>query len=134
MNVDSGFPDPELEKLLAEEEATNRNLFSVTPGQSKDASSSSERKVVSSKPHKRSQVDNTNFGPEEIRNRFGQHTPTDNTKEMHEAVHGLVTDVATIFDRLLPNGRAKFQALVELEKALMWANAAISDMEPLVEQ
>ena len=125
MNVDSGFPDPELEKLLDEEERLTRDrLGQLFPRQPREEVAKAAKEIR----------DNTNFGPEEIRNRFGQHTPTETTKEMHEAVHGIVTDIASIFDRLLPNGRAKFQALVELEKVLMWANAAISDMEPLVEQ
>jgi hypothetical protein len=78
-------------------------------------------------------MDNTSIGPDALRERFGYHKPTEFTQPMHQAVRGLLKDTASVLDRILPNGRAKFQAIIELELALMWANKAIAEMAPVEE-
>lgn len=110
--------DPEFEKLLAEEEAE------VSQG------NAARQRYVDEFLRQ----DRSTLGEDEIRHRFGYHKATDITAPMHQAVRGLMIDVTLVLDRMLPNGRAKFQAMVDLEKAAMWANKAIAEMAPVVDE
>lgn len=81
------------------------------------------------------QADRSDFGPEEIRHRFGYHTPANlGVQEMHIATRGLFMDFASVFDRMLPSGRAKSTFMTKLEEACMWANKAIAEMSPVVDE
>jgi len=79
-------------------------------------------------------ADRSSVGVNALRERFGYHKATETTAPMHQAVRGLMLDVATVLDRMLPNGRAKFQAIVQLEESCMWANKAIAEMAPVVDE
>lgn len=105
--IKEGFPDEELEALLAEDEDIERRLR---------------------------HIDHSSIGLEAIRERFGYHKPNVLTAKMHQAVRKIFIDGALVLDKMLPNGRAKFQAIMELELACMWANKAIAEMSPVVDE
>ena len=66
---------------------------------------------------------------EEIAHRFAYHAPRDEaTVRAHERVRELLGDAAQELDALLPADRPREKALTQtsLEKAMMWANAAIA--------
>lgn len=109
--IKEGLPDPELQKLLDEEDRIEAQF---------------ENDI---------KRDRTSFGEMEMRHRFGYHKPVNPViGEMHQAIRGICTDVAQIFDRLLPEGRAKDTAIRKLEEACMWANKAIAEMSPVVDE
>lgn len=72
------------------------------------------------------------LGKEEIENRWGRHTATDDTASDHDKVrHGFSTFVEFL-DEFVPDGRAKSLALTKLQEASMWSNFAIAEQAPLV--
>jgi hypothetical protein len=101
-----GLPDENLEDILAEEEQLG---FMA--------------------------VDRTSFGDEDIRNRFGYHKPANAAiAEMHRAIRIIFINTADTLDRILPEGRAKSVAFTKLEESCMWANKAIAEMSPVVDE
>jgi len=93
-----------------------------------------EEEVMSSELLEELKTDHTSIGPDVLRDRFGYHKGTEVTAPMHQAVRGVMLDVGIILDRMLPNGRAKFQAIILLEESTMWANKAIAEMAPVVDE
>jgi len=70
----------------------------------------------------------------EIAGRFGYHRGTEITMPLHIHVRELFKQTARELDALLPDGRAKRVAFTELENASMWANKAIAEMAPVVDE
>lgn len=94
-----------------------------------------ELRNMDSDQYKILKTDRTSFGADEIRHRFGYHKPAgEAVTEMHRTTRGVLMDVAQIFDRMLPEGRAKSVAIQHLEEACMWANKAIAEMSPVVDE
>lgn len=68
----------------------------------------------------------------EIKNRFGYHPATDDTKALHEAIRCSFTAMAEVLNILLPDSREKSLALTALQESAMWSNAAIAcNLAPL---
>ena len=63
--------------------------------------------------------------PEEIKNRFGYLHP----KLRHEFI-----SFASGLNEVLPDGQAKSVAMTELENASMWANKAVAEQTPVVDE
>jgi hypothetical protein len=78
------------------------------------------------------------LGEEEIRNRFGYHKGTTEgpgaTAPKHKDLRQMFMDVATILDKALPHGRAFSVAMTKLQEASMWANFAIAECAPVVDE
>lgn len=70
----------------------------------------------------------------EIADRFGYHKGNEVTIPRHILVRELFRQTARELDALLPDGRAKRVAFDELESASMWANKAVAEMAPVVEE
>ena len=86
-------------------------------------------------PHTNFGTSRSSFGAMEIRNRFGYHKPqNEEIVETHQYLRGVMQDTGNIFDRLLPESRAKSVAITKLEEALMWANKALAEMSPVVDE
>lgn len=69
---------------------------------------------------------------EDLKNRFGFHPATDETKVLHEFSRGMFLEVAAVLNEKLPEGREKSLALTALQEAAMWSNAAIAcNLAPL---
>lgn len=77
---------------------------------------------------------NRTLPDEEIRNRFGYHAGNTVTMPKHADVRARFIEMCTFLDEILPAGRAKSVAFTELESAAMWANKAIAEMAPVVQQ
>ena len=77
---------------------------------------------------------NRTLPDEEVRNRFGYHAGTPVTQPKHQAVRARFNEMCVFLDELLPAGRAKSVAFTELESAAMWANKAIAEMAPVVQE
>lgn len=101
--IKDGFPDEELEHIMRMDEIQRRLR----------------------------QSDHTSIGQEELRERFLDHTSNELTDTMRSAVQSIFLDGAITLDRMLPNGRAKFQAIMQLELSCMWAKKAIDEMSPV---
>lgn len=75
---------------------------------------------------------------EEIQNRFGYHKATfdgpDATAPKHQIVRAEFQALAHKMEALLPEGRAKSVMFTELENASMWANKAIAETAPVVNE
>lgn len=120
--IKEGLPDEELERLLAEEaELARREEF-----QALQEASLLEMELL--------KQDRTSFGVMEIRHRFGYHKPGPVATEMHRAVRHLFSDLSVILDRMLPEERAKRMTFQKLEEACMWAQKAIAEMSPVVNE
>lgn len=80
---------------------------------------------------------NQSVGSEEIENRFGFHKGTlegpNATAPRHAYLRREFKDFADMLDRVLPPGRAKEVAFVELETASMWTHKAIAQTAPVQE-
>lgn len=74
------------------------------------------------------------IGKEEIAHRFGFHKGTDVTIPQHQTVRESFKVLSDILDETLPPGRAKSVAFTELENAAMWANKAVAEQAPVVEE
>jgi hypothetical protein len=80
-------------------------------------------------------ADRSSIGAWELRHRFGYHKPMNAAAvEMHRATREIFMSTALIFDRMLPEGRAKDETIERLEEACMWANKAIAEMSPVVDE
>lgn len=63
----------------------------------------------------------------DLLDRFEYHPPrTPERVAQHETARAAVKDLALRLNALLPDGPEKELAIVRLEEALMWANAAIA--------
>lgn len=71
---------------------------------------------------------------EEIAKRFGYHKGTDETIPKHTVVRESFKELASILTEVLPPGRARQVAFTELENASMWANKAVAELAPVVEE
>lgn len=131
--IKEGLPDPQLEEVFGDDEPTGfgftGNLDQELDYQRSEPSANRKRYIEAFLKEDRSSI-----GEEALRARFGYHKAIDLTAPMHQAVCQIFYDGALILDKMLPNGRAKFQAIVELELASMWANKAIAEMAPVVEE
>lgn len=74
------------------------------------------------------------IGNEEIAKRFGYHRGTEETMPKHRVVRNRFAELARTLDDILPAGRAKNVAFKELEDASMWANKAIAEQAPVVDE
>ena len=63
---------------------------------------------------------------DQIVNNLSYHPVTDDTKPVFEANRAMVKDLALRWDATLPPGRHASLAQTALQKALMWANAAVA--------
>lgn len=63
---------------------------------------------------------------QDIKNRFGFHPATDETKPLHQEVRALFVETATKLNELVPAGREQALVLTSLEEASFWANAGIA--------
>jgi len=75
-----------------------------------------------------------NVTSEELAQRFGFHKGTAKTGPMHQDMRKKFEDFANFLNNQLPEGRAKSVTLTELENASMWANKAIAQLAPLVDE
>lgn len=75
---------------------------------------------------------NRSKSDEEILGMFGYHAGTLETQPRHRAVRTQFIEMATFLDSILPPGRIKDVAFIELETASMWANKAIAEAAPVV--
>ena len=77
---------------------------------------------------------NRELSNSEILNRFGYHRATEATAPRHKVNREKFTEMCTFLDTILPPGRAKEQALLRLDEAAMWANKAIAEIAPVVQE
>ena len=89
---------------------------------------------VSKAEERRAAGRNRTLPDEEIRNRFGYHAGTSITQPKHQLVRARFSEMCVFLDELLPAGRAKNVAFAELESTAMWANKAIAEMAPVVQE
>lgn len=69
---------------------------------------------------------------QEIKNRFGFHPATEETRPMHEMIRRDFIHHAEVLNELLPDGREKSLVMTSLQEAAMWANAAVAcNLAPL---
>lgn len=75
---------------------------------------------------------------EEIEHRFGFHKATiegeNATLPLHRDTRLLFREFAERLDALLPAGRAKSVAFMELENASMWAHKSIAELAPAISE
>lgn len=122
--ITQGFPDEDLQKLLAEEEE-QINAEKEQLGRALLRELKTEDRLR--------RIDRSGVGLDELARRFNRREETEETTLVRQAVHSLFLDGASILDKILPNGRSKFQALMQLELGCMWANKAIDEMAPMVD-
>lgn len=79
-------------------------------------------------------VTNRSMPDSEILSRFGYHKGTETTMPIHRSVRSHFIQLATTLDDILPSGRAKSLAFTALEEAEMWANKAVAEMAPVVDE
>lgn len=72
--------------------------------------------------------------PEDIRSRFGYHKATEKTGPKHQSVRSMFISLGDLLADILPDGRAKAVCFTELESASMWANKAIAEQAPVVQE
>lgn len=132
--------DPELGKLMVsamtEGMVTGLSVGTeITP-----VMKSPNSDVVSKHPHVADfdlDPGNRSIGFPEIEARFGFHKGTiegpNATVPRHAYLRNEFKDFAGMLDALLPRGRAKDEALVELENSSMWAHKAIANTAPVEE-
>jgi phenylalanyl-tRNA synthetase beta subunit len=70
---------------------------------------------------------------EEIKDRFGTHTPSEENAEKHKELRFQFMNIASELDVFLPSGRAKDLAMTALEEASMWAHKAVASLDPVDE-
>lgn len=74
------------------------------------------------------------MGHDEIEHRFGFHKATiegeNATLPKHRSVRVEFREFAAFLDEVLPDGRAKTIAFMELENASMWSHKAIAETAP----
>ena len=75
---------------------------------------------------------------EDLSNRFGFHKGTEVTGPQHQEVRKMFENFANLLNRIIPeggdSGRAKAVMFTELENASMWANKAIANQAPVVNE
>ena len=71
------------------------------------------------------------IGEPEIKNRFGYHVGTDDSRRRHQEMREAFVLIANFIDAALPDGRPKSTALTKLQEASMWANFGIAEQTPL---
>lgn len=78
------------------------------------------------------------IGSAEIENRFGFHKATiegkNATVPMHADLRVEFRTFAEFLDDVLPSGKAKDIAFMELENASMWAHKAVAETAPVVRE
>lgn len=62
----------------------------------------------------------------EIDNRFTYHAPKGDQPARYTELRSEARNLASVINRLCPEGREKSLAITNLEQAIMWANAAIA--------
>ena len=62
----------------------------------------------------------------ELENRFSYHETKPGQVEVYDEVRAGAKDLAELMHRLCPQSRELSLAMVNLEQAMMWANAAIA--------
>ena len=62
-------------------------------------------------------------------NRFTYHAPKDDQAERYQLIRQHAHRLATLIDGHAPDSREKSLAIIHLEDAVMWANAAIARNE-----
>lgn len=73
------------------------------------------------------------IGEDDIKNRFGFHPATEQTKAQHQIVRSAFIELAAMLDELLPPGRESALVMTKLQEAAMWANASVAcNLAPLV--
>lgn len=63
---------------------------------------------------------------DEIKNRFGFHPATEETKTLHQKVRQVFIDTAYELRFLVPPGREWALVMTALEESSMWANAGVA--------
>lgn len=63
---------------------------------------------------------------DDLANRFAYHAPSEERAQTHAQVRVLCAGLADYLDTLLPDGREKALALMKIEEAMFWSNAAIA--------
>lgn len=75
---------------------------------------------------------------EEIENRVGFHKATvegaNATLPKHAHLRRLFKQVMTELNQVLPDGRAKSVAMIQLEDSSMWSHKAVAELAPLVSE
>jgi hypothetical protein len=66
---------------------------------------------------------------DDLAKRFTYHEPKDNQPIRYEGIRDHGHGFARLIDELCPNSREKSLAILHLEEAVMWANAAIARNE-----
>lgn len=78
------------------------------------------------------------IGTEEIEHRFGFHKATTEglnaTLPRHRDTRLKFREFAEWLDQVLPPGRAKSVAFIELENASMWSHKAIAEQAPAIRE
>lgn len=62
----------------------------------------------------------------DIENRFNYHAPNDTKRKLHEEARAAITDLAKLFNQIIPVSREAALVQTKLEEAMFWANAAIA--------
>lgn len=62
----------------------------------------------------------------ELYNRFTYHAPKEGQPAKYTAIREKAKELALLINELCPDSREKTLAFTELEKSVMWANAAIA--------
>ena len=79
-------------------------------------------------------INNRTLSDSEILNRFGYHRATEVTIPRHNASRAKFLEMCQFLDTILPEGRSKTEALKHLDESAMWANKAIAEIAPVVQE
>jgi hypothetical protein len=68
------------------------------------------------------------IGEREIRNRFGQHPPTEETGAKKVLISEVFISFGDFLDKYLPDGRAKSMTFTKLHEAFLMASFSIDEL------
>ena len=69
---------------------------------------------------------------DEIESKYLSHTQTPDSRLKHRIIRQLFIELTSALNVEIPDGRPKSVMITHLEEAAMWANKAVSEMNPVV--